>query len=321
MRRLEENMYRVLLYYKYVTIENPQEFAAQHLHFCKELGLKGRILIAEEGINGTISGTVEQTNRYMNAMKEDVRFASMVFKIDDAAEHAFKKLHVRARKELVTLRLEEDVDPNELTGTYAGPKEFLKAMKEENTIILDARNDYEHELGHFKGAIRPSIDSFRELPAWIQENKEQLEGKKILTYCTGGIRCEKFSGWLRKEGFENVLQLHGGIVTYGKDPEVRGENWDGQCYVFDERISVPINHVNPTIIGKDFFTGEPCERYVNCANPECDRRMLCSEENEHKYMRSCSSECREHPRNKYVREHGLTQEQIKEKTQTLLLLP
>jgi UPF0176 protein len=306
----ERKPYQVLLYYLYTRIENPEEFTAQHLAFCKELELKGRILIATEGINGTVSGTVEQTNKYMEAMKNDPRFDGIVFKIDEADEHAFKKMHVRHRKELVTLRLEEDVNPLRVTGNYLSPKEFYQAMQDENTVVIDARNDYEYDLGHFRGAVRPDIQNFRELPEWIRNNKEQFEDKKILTYCTGGIRCEKFSGWLLEEGFEDVSQLHGGIVTYGKDPEVQGELWDGQCYVFDERISVPVNQKEHVIVGKDHFTGEPCERYVNCANPECNKKILAFEENEHKYLRACSHECRVSPRNRYVKEHGLTEEEF-----------
>ncbi|GIN91020.1 oxygen-dependent tRNA uridine(34) hydroxylase TrhO [Siminovitchia terrae] len=309
--------YRVLLYYHYVTIEDPEEFAKQHLKFCKEAGLKGRILVANEGINGTVSGTVEQTDKYIEMMKADPRFADMVFKIDESDEHAFKKMHVRPRKELVTLRLEDDIDPREMTGNYLSPKEFFEAMQEEDTVILDARNDYEFDLGHFKGAIRPDIKTFRELPDWIRENKDKFEGKKVLTYCTGGIRCEKFSGWLVREGFKDVGQLHGGIVTYGKDPEVQGELWDGQCYVFDGRISVPVNRKEHVIVGKDYFDGEPCERYVNCANPECNRQFLCSEENEHKFMRSCTDECRVHPRNLYVKEHNLSEDEINDRIKKL----
>lgn len=302
--------YRVLLYYMYVEIDHAEEFAAEHLQFCKGLGLKGRILVATEGINGTVSGTVEQTEQYMNAMKADPRFADMVFKIDEADGHAFKKMHVRYRSELVTLRLEDDINPNEITGKYLSPKEFYEAMKDPETVVIDARNDYEYDLGHFRGAVRPDIQAFRELPQWIRENKKNFEGKKVLTYCTGGIRCEKFSGWLVKEGFEDVGQLHGGIVTYGKDPEVQGQLWDGQCYVFDERISVPVNQVEHVIVGKEHFTGEPCERYVNCANPECNKKILCSEESEHKYLRGCTHECRVHPRNRYVKEHELTEAQV-----------
>ncbi len=302
--------YRVLLYYQYVTIENGEEYSQEHRALCEELGLLGRILIADEGINGTVSGTVESTNKYMEAMHNDPRFADMVFKIDEEDEHAFKKLKVRYRPELVTLRLEDDVNPHEITGQYLNPKEFYEAIQSEDTVLLDARNDYEYDLGHFRGAIRPDIRNFRDLPDWVRENKEILEGKKVVTYCTGGIRCEKFSGWLKREGFEDVAQLHGGIVTYGQDPEVQGELWDGQLYVFDERIAVPVNRKEHVVVGKDYYSGEPCERYVNCANPFCNDKILCSEENEHKYMRSCSHECRTHERNRYVVEHNLSPEEV-----------
>ncbi len=313
----EKKPYRVLLYYQYVTIENPEEFAAEHLAFCKEIGLKGRILVATEGINGTVSGTFEQTDKYMEEMRKDPRFEQTVFKIDEADGHAFKKMHVRPRPELVNLSLEDDINPLELTGKYLSPKEFYEKMQDQNTVILDARNTYEFDLGHFRGAIRPDVETFRDLPDWVRQNKDMLEGKKILTYCTGGIRCEKFSGWLVREGFEDVGQLHGGIATYGKDPEVQGDLWDGQLYVFDERIAVPVNHKEHVIVGKDHFTGEPCERYVNCSNPECNEQILCSEENEHKYLRGCTHECRVHPRNRYVEENGLSAEEVAERLQAL----
>ena len=305
--------YRVLLYYQYVPIEDGETFAQKHLADCKELGLKGRILVADEGINGTVSGTIEQTNAYMELMKNDPRFSSTIFKIDEAEQNAFKKMHVRYRPELVNLSLEDDVNPLELTGTYLDPKEFREAMLDENTVVIDARNDYEFDLGHFRGAIRPEIRSFRELPQWIRDNKEQFMEKRVLTYCTGGIRCEKFSGWLVREGFKDVGQLHGGIATYGKDPEVQGDLWDGQMYVFDSRIAVPINQKEHVIVGRDWFDGNPCERYINCGNPECNRQMLASEENEAKYLGACSHECRIHPNNRYIKAHQLSNQEVQER--------
>lgn len=305
--------YRVLLYYQYVPIEDGETFAQKHLADCKELGLKGRILVADEGINGTVSGTIEQTNAYMELMKNDPRFSSTIFKIDEAEQNAFKKMHVRYRPELVNLSLEDDVNPLELTGAYLDPKEFREAMLDENTVVIDARNDYEFDLGHFRGAIRPEIRSFRELPQWIRDNKEQFMEKRVLTYCTGGIRCEKFSGWLVREGFKDVGQLHGGIATYGKDPEVQGDLWDGQMYVFDSRIAVPINQKEHVIVGRDWFDGSPCERYINCGNPECNRQMLASEKNEAKYLGACSHECRVHPNNRYIKAHQLSNQEVQER--------
>ncbi|HKL95086.1 MAG TPA: rhodanese-related sulfurtransferase [Haploplasma sp.] len=305
--------YRVLLFYKYVTIDNPEEFTAQHLTYCNDLGIKGRILVSTEGINGTLSGTIEQTEQYMKDIKEDSRFSDMLFKMDDAGGHAFAKMHVRTRGEIVNFSLEDDINPNELTGNYLKPEEWLEAMNDPNTVIIDARNDYEYDLGHFRNAVKPEIRNFRQLPNWIRENKEQFQGKKILTYCTGGVRCEKFSGWLKREGFEDVNQLEGGIHTYGTNEVTQGTLWDGQMYVFDERLGVPINRVAPTVVGKDYFTNEPCERYVNCANPDCNKQIIISKETEDKYLRACSDECRVHPRNRYVLEHRLSLEEVNER--------
>lgn len=302
--------YQVLLYYKYTTITDPEAFAKEHFALCQSLNLKGRILVAKEGINGTLSGLTADTEKYMQWMQQDERFKETFFKVDKEDKHAFRKLFVRAREELVALNLEDDVDPLKTTGKYLEPKEFREALLDEETVVIDARNDYEYDLGHFRGAVRPDIRNFRELPQWIKENKEKFMDKKVVTYCTGGIRCEKFSGWLLKEGFKDVAQLHGGIAVYGKDPEVRGELWDGKMYVFDDRISVEINHVDKKIIGKDWFDGTPCERYINCANPYCNKQILASEENEAKHLGGCSEECRNHPDNRYVKKRQLSETAI-----------
>ena len=294
------NDYRVLLYYHYVKIEDPQAAREEHLAFCKSINLLGRIYISEEGINGTVSGLTADIDTYITWMENHIYFKGVTYKIDEADAHAFKKMHVRVKNELVNFSLEDDINPKELTGRYVEPKEFFERISDPDTIIIDARNDYEYDLGHFRGAVKPEIKTFRELPNWIRANKARFEGKKILTYCTGGVRCEKFSGWLKREGFEDVGQLHGGIVTYGKDPVAQGAYWDGQCYVFDNRIAVSVNHVNPRVVGKDYFTGEPCERYINCANPECNKQFLCTEENEKRFRGSCSDACRVHPRNRYI---------------------
>ena len=302
--------YRVLLYYKYTHIEDPESFAKTHLAKCKEIGVKGRILIANEGINGTVSGTVEQTEAYKDYVHSLEGFEDLWFKEDEEDKMAFRKIFVRPRPALLNIPYgEEDINPLELTGEYLNPKQFKEALLDEDTVVLDTRNDYEYDLGHFRGAIRPDIRSFRELPQWVRDNRDLFMEKRVVVYCTGGIRCEKFSGWLVREGFKDVGQLHGGIATYGKDPEVQGELWDGKMYVFDDRIAVDVNHVNPTIIGKDWFDGTPCERYVNCGNPECNEQRLMSEENEAKYLRGCTPECRKHKHNRYVSENNLTLEE------------
>ena len=292
--------HQVLLYYHYVKIDDPQTVREEHLSYCKELGLLGRIFISHEGINGTVSGTIDQTTAYMSMMQNHPYFKGIDFKIDETDEHVFKKMHVRVKNELVNFSLEDDINPLEITGKYVEPAEFYKGLQDPNTIVIDARNTYEYDVGHFRGAIRPEIETFRELPNWIRAHKDMLKGKKILTYCTGGVRCEKFSGWLKREGFEDVGQLHGGIVTYGRDPLAKGQLWDGNCYVFDKRLSVPINQVEHIIVGKDYFTGEPCERYINCANPECNKQIIASEASEHLHLGGCCEACTNHPRNRYV---------------------
>ncbi|MFA5471225.1 MAG: rhodanese-related sulfurtransferase [Acholeplasmataceae bacterium] len=311
--------YYVILYYHYAFIEDLETYREQHLKFCVDHELLGRVYIAKEGINGTLSGLKHQVESYMEYLKNDPRFEGIVFKIDEADEHAFHKMHVRIKKELVNLSLIEDINPKKLTGEYVEPKEFFKRMQDENTIVIDARNDYEHMVGHFRGAIKPNIRNFRDLPKWIKENEEILKGKHILTYCTGGIRCEKLSGFLKAEGHENVGQLKGGIVTYGKDEVAKGQLWDGQCYVFDNRLKVPINQVEHVIVGKDHFDGTPCERQINCANPECNKQILTSEENEHKHLGGCTLACSKHVRNRYVAKYNLSKEEVEERLRKLTI--
>lgn len=305
--------YRVLLYYKYQDIADPEQFVKTHKDFCDSIGLKGRILISEEGINGTVSGPVEVTNQYKDYVHTLEGFEDLWFKEDEADDFAHKKMKVKYRPEIVSLHLGEanDIDPLQTTGKYLEPKEFREALLDEDTVVLDTRNDYEYDLGHFRGAIRPDIRNFRDLPQWVRDNKEKFMDKKVAVYCTGGVRCEKFSGWMLREGLaDEVGQLQGGIDTYGKDPEVQGELWDGKMYVFDERISVPINRKEKVVVAHDWFDGQPCERYINCGNPYCNRQIIASEENEHKYLRGCSHECRVHPENRYVKEHNLSTDEV-----------
>jgi UPF0176 protein len=292
--------HQVLLYYHYVNIENPEYVREEHLALCKSLNLLGRVFISSEGINGTVSGTVEDTLQYMKHMHQSHLFSGTDFKVDLTEGHVFKKMHVRVKNELVNFSLEDDINPKVMIGKYVEPSEFMQQLQDPDTVIIDARNDYEYDIGHFRGAIKPEIQTFRELPNWIRNHRHLLEGKKILTYCTGGVRCEKFSGWLLREGFYDVGQLHGGIVTYGKDEIAQGQLWDGQCYVFDARLIVPINRVEHVIVGKDHYTGEPCERYVNCANPECNKQIILSEASETEHWGACSFMCKHHPRNRYV---------------------
>ncbi len=286
---------QVLLYYLYTKIEDAESYYQQHRELCESLELKGRVLIAKEGINGTLAGSPLACQSYMDYLKNDPITEGIEFKIDEWEEEElpFPKLSVKLREEVVTLRLgEEDLNPGEVTGAHLSPKEFREMMDDPDAVVLDARNDYEWKLGRFKGAILPEVKNFRDLPQWVRDNREILEGKKIMTYCTGGIRCEKFSGFLLNEGFEDVYQLHGGIVTYGKDDEVKGDQYEGTCYVFDERIQVPVNRTEgASVITHCIRCEKSTTRYINCAYILCNEQHFCCEECEEETKSFCAPEC------------------------------
>ncbi len=287
-----KNKYSVLLYYCYSVIEDPEAYREEHHLLCLSLNLKGRIIIASEGLNGTVSGLVEDCEKYMLAVKSDPRFADTEFKVDYVEDHTFTKLHVRTKPEIVhsTIRL----DPKKKTGGYVEPDEFRKILKEkpEDVVILDVRSNYEHHIGKFKDAITLDIENFRDFPDKMNE-LEKYKDKKIITYCTGGIKCEKASAYLLDQGFDNVYQLHGGIIKYGIEAE--GEDFEGKCYVFDNRIVKDVNTVNPQVISKCHVTGLPTDRMVNCANPHCNKHIPMSEEGAEVFNGCCSEECSKNP--------------------------
>ena len=269
----ELSEYPVLLYYKYVSIALPERFAAEHRCLCGTLELKGRILIAEEGINGTVVGKRDSIVRYMEAMKEDPRFTDMEFKISEGAVDTFPKLSIKVRPEIVTLGadipLKADLD------NHLSPAEWkAKIEGDPNVVLVDVRNRYESQAGMFEGALACEIENFRELPVYLPQ-LESLKDKTVLMYCTGGIRCEKASALFRSKGFEKVFQLHGGIVNYHK--HFGNEHWLGECFVFDKRMTVRVDHaLNP--IGKCAHSGRTTSRFVNCLHDLCHRLFLLAPE-------------------------------------------
>lgn len=284
-----------LLYYCYSHIEDAEAFAAEHLTYCKSLNLTGRIIVAPEGLNGTVSGSVEACNAYMAHIHADARFAHTEFKIDEVSEPSFLKMHVRAKDEIVNsgLKNRPEVSPILATGKHLEPAEFLAMKNNPDVLVLDVRSDYEYKLGKFDNALTLDMENFREFPEKI-EGLKQYKDKKILTYCTGGIKCEKATALLLAEGFTEVYQLHGGIIKYGK--EVGGKDFEGECYVFDNRLSVSVNTVNPKIISVCFNCGTTTPRMINCANPECNEHFTqctnCGED----LQGNCSTTCMENPR-------------------------
>lgn len=289
---LPHPVYTCLLYYAFVPIEDPAALVREQEILCRDLRLRGRILVAPEGLNGTVSGTREACEEYMRVVHTDPRFASMQFKIDEVPDHVFKKMFVRVKKEIVTFRSQTPIAPHEKTGKHLSPQEFYERLTDPNVVIVDGRADYEYDIGHFEGAIRPDIDSFREFPDWIERNLADAKDKPILTYCTGGIRCEKLTSYLLEKGYTDVYQLDGGIVTYGKDPAVKGAKWKGLCYVFDERIAVEINaDPNREVVGICKHCGTPSETYINCANMDCNEQHLVCKTCAERFDYSCSEEC------------------------------
>jgi UPF0176 protein len=292
---LATEKFQVLLYYKFVPIEYPALLVKHQRELCKTLGLFGRILVGKEGLNGTVSGTETACDEYRHWAASDSRFADMPFKCDAVETHKFPKLSVKVRKEIVTLGMELNTPVHERTGKHLSPAEFHLRMQDENVLILDGRSDYEFDLGRFRGAIRPDAEVFRDYPKWLHE--QNIDKKQpILTYCTGGIRCEKLTALLLQEGFEDVYQLDGGIVNYSKDSVAKGEDFEGRCFVFDQRVSVPINFVNPSIVGSCRQCDAPIETYVNCANVDCNLLYFSCPSCELKHERCCSENCKESAR-------------------------
>lgn len=283
--------YSVLLYYCYSTIADPVAYRDEHHQMCIELGLLGRIIIAGEGLNGTVSGTTADCEEYMRRVKADPRFASIDFKVEAVDAIAFKKLHVRVKPEIVHSGLTH-INPNERTGVHLEAEEFKQLKDQEDVIVLDVRSNYEHKLGHFKNAVTLDIENFRDFPGKISE-LEQYRDKKVITYCTGGIKCEKASAYLLEQGFENVYQLHGGIIKYGI--EGGGEDFEGKCYVFDGRVAADVNTVNPVTISECHVCGTKSDRMVNCANPHCNIHVPICEACGTAMEGACSEECKEHP--------------------------
>ncbi|MDI9858409.1 oxygen-dependent tRNA uridine(34) hydroxylase TrhO [Flectobacillus roseus] len=286
--------YRVLLYYNYTPIPNPEEYREIHHLYCIENNLLGRIIVAAEGLNGTVSGLAEDCEKYMQWLQNDPIFAGsdFDFKVEEHDTHAFAKLHVRVKEEIVNSDL--PVNPRVRTGKHLEPADFKELLKNDPDVVLvDMRSNYEHSVGKFKGAITFDMETLRELPDHVHEI-EHLKDKKIITYCTGGIKCEKASAYLIEKGFENVYQLHGGIIKYGL--EEGGEDFEGKCYVFDNRVTTSVNTVNPEVISKCHICETISDHMVNCANPECNEHVPICPSCLEKMEGACSDECKNHPR-------------------------
>jgi len=287
------NEYKVLLFYKYINLENPELIVLEHLHWCLKNDIKGRVFLASEGVNGTVSGLIDNIEKYKSQLTSYPEFKDLWFKEDNADEHAFKKMHVRLKSEIVRGDL-KDVSLDH-GGNRLSPEELFRLYQEgKDFVIVDARNWYESKIGKFKNAIAPPMKNFREWKKVVDEDLKEYKNKTIVTYCTGGIRCEKASAYMVESGFKNVYQLDGGIVNFIK--KYPDTYWEGGMFVFDERRVVnPNSKSELKHIAQCHFCGEPTSYYINCHNLDCDKIIVschkCKIENDY----CCSEECRKSP--------------------------
>lgn len=204
---------------------------------CRELGIRGTLLLAAEGINGTISGSRAGIDAILAHIRADPRLAALDHKESGSPRHPFRRLKVKLKKEIVTLGV-PGVDPNRVVGTYVDPEDWNALISDPDVVVIDTRNDYEVALGTFRNALDPGTRSFREFPDYVRRQFDPARHRKVAMFCTGGIRCEKASSFMRAEGFPEVFHLRGGILKYLETVRPEDSLWQGECFVFDHRVGV-----------------------------------------------------------------------------------
>ncbi|MBK7499899.1 MAG: rhodanese-related sulfurtransferase [Ignavibacteriales bacterium] len=283
------HQYKVISFYKYVKIEDPEVLMKGHLNWCLENGLKGKVYLAKEGISGSIFGDDELTRKYKNYLKGYKIFEDIWFKETPTDSVAFSKMHVRVKEEIVNSGLRST--KLEHTAPKLTPEQLLKFYEDKKDfVIVDARNWYESKIGKFKNAITPQITHFREWPK-VVESLSEYKDKTIVTYCTGGIRCEKASAYMREQGFKDVYQIDGGILNYIL--QFPDTYWEGGMFVFDDRrVFEPNTNAELMFTANCHFCGKPTSYHINCHNIDCDKIIVschdCKVEKEY----CCSDECR-----------------------------
>jgi len=229
--------YIIIALYKFSKVDDPKELQQSLKQLCSPLGIKGTLIVAKEGINGTVAGTREAIDSLLSFLKANPFFSDLEHKESIAEEMPFFRLKVRLKNEIVTLGI-PTVDPTITAGAYVDPKDWNKLISDPSIIVVDTRNDYEVKIGSFKNAIDPNTKSFREFPDFIKKHLESKKNQRIAMYCTGGIRCEKSTAYLRNLGFNDVYHLKGGILKYLETVPEDQSLWQGECFVFDQRVAV-----------------------------------------------------------------------------------
>jgi len=233
----EENLIVVAALYKFVSLPDYRELQAPLLSFSQSQEIKGTLLLAQEGINGTIAGYRQQIDAVLAFLRADSRFADLEHKESYTETPPFERMKVRLKKEIVTLGLPE-INPNEKVGIYVEPEAWNDLISNPEVTVIDTRNDYEVTIGTFKGAENPQTQTFRDFPQYVKQHLDSSKQKKVALFCTGGIRCEKASSYLLSQGFEEVYHLKGGILKYLEAVPPEESLWEGECFVFDERVAV-----------------------------------------------------------------------------------
>lgn len=234
-----KNKIVVVTFYKFVTVEDCDQLQTHLKALCAEHDIYGTILIATEGINSTIAGTRAGIDAILGFLHTDSRFADLITKESYTDSIPFERMKVKVKSEIVTFKV-DGIDPNERVGIYIEPEAWNTLISDPDVVIIDTRNDFETEVGTFQGAINPKTEAFHEFPDFVQENLDPTQHKKVAMFCTGGIRCEKATAYMLQQGFEEVYHLNGGILRYLEHIPEQESLWQGECFVFDERVAV--NH-------------------------------------------------------------------------------
>ncbi len=225
--------------YRFVTLDDYESLQKPLQSFLHDHNIKGTLLLAHEGINGTVSGTPASIQALLSHFNNDPRLAGIDVKFSYDDTQPFYRAKVKLKKEIVTMGV-EGIDPKQIVGTYVEPKDWNALISSPDVLLVDTRNDYEVQIGTFKNALNPHTTNFRQFPEYVQKNLDPAKHKKVAMFCTGGIRCEKSTAYLKEQGFDEVYHLHGGILKYLEDVPAQDSLWEGECFVFDNRVSV--NH-------------------------------------------------------------------------------
>lgn len=225
--------------YKFVTLENFQDLRQPLLDVMEANEVRGTLLLAKEGINGTVAGSRQGIDALLAWLDKDERLANIGYKESFDDTMPFYRTKVKLKKEIVTMGV-EGIDPKQVVGTYVKPKDWNALISDPDVVLVDTRNDYEYQIGTFEGAVNPNTETFREFPQYVKENMDPTKHKKVAMFCTGGIRCEKSTAYMKEQGFEEVYHLEGGILKYLEEVPKEETKWEGECFVFDNRVAV--NH-------------------------------------------------------------------------------